>query len=227
MRTDYGAHEDVYRRRKERGDEVVRWAEPDEYIQALQPVLQKPYVPQSGRLLEMGCGGGELALWLVEQGYEVSGVDISSTAITCAQELAAKRGIQADFRVGNVLDLQNYTDELFDLVLDSLCLHCIIGADRKLFLASAHRVMKPGGFFFVKTMCGEPPQDRRHLYDPATRFLMFDSPGGRIVQRYHGLPETIVQEVGSAGFEILQWSVESDESGHDNLHIEALKPQAA
>lgn len=53
-------------------------------------------------------GAGEIALWLVEKGYEIYGVDIAPTAITWAQENAKEHNIKADFRVGDVLDLQDY-----------------------------------------------------------------------------------------------------------------------
>ncbi len=58
MQTDYSAHEDVYQRRKARGDAIVRWGDPTPLIDVLTTVLQKPYVPKSGKLLELGCGGG-------------------------------------------------------------------------------------------------------------------------------------------------------------------------
>ncbi|HIG46099.1 MAG TPA: methyltransferase domain-containing protein [candidate division Zixibacteria bacterium] len=40
-----------------------------------------------------------------------------------------------------------------DFVCDSHLLHCIIGADRAGVFASVRRVLKPGGYFLVDTMC--------------------------------------------------------------------------
>jgi len=42
------------------------------------------------RLLELGCGNGRIALTMAQRGYEVFGVDLSSTAITWAGERFAE-----------------------------------------------------------------------------------------------------------------------------------------
>ncbi len=56
-----------------------------------------------GRALDVGCGEGADALWLAEQGWEVTGTDISAAALTRAQEHARARGqevswVAADLR---------------------------------------------------------------------------------------------------------------------------------
>ena len=42
---------------------------------------EEQHAPRSGRVLELGCGAGDLSLALAEHGYEVHGVDIAPTAI--------------------------------------------------------------------------------------------------------------------------------------------------
>ena len=120
-------HNGGYKRHKTEGQ--AGWDTAEGYkrsIAILEKSLQAAYVPKSGRLLELGCGAGNITLWLAEKGYEVYGVDIAPTAIQWAQESAQARHLKADFRVGNVLDLKGYLDDFFDFVLDGHCFHCII-----------------------------------------------------------------------------------------------------
>jgi len=220
MRTNYIGHDNAYKKKKTEG--MPGWATAEgiqENIACLKEVLRAKYVPKSGNLLELGCGAGNLTLWLAKKGYNAYGVDISPTAIAWAQEKAGERNIKADFRVGSVLDLKDFPDDFFDFVLDGYCFHCIIGEDRKLFLASARRVLKPGGFFHVVTMCGEIPEDLKKDFDPESRCLIQNE----IATRYIGLPEDILDEIRYADFHILHWEVKTskDKKDNDGLSVDA------
>ena len=223
MRTNYIGHDNVYKKKKTEG--MPGWATAEqiqENIARLKELLQAKYVPKSGNLLELGCGAGDLTLWLAEKGYNAYGVDISPAAIAWAQEKAKERNIKADFRVGSVLDLKDFPDDFFDFVLDGYCFHCIIGEDRKLFLASARRVLKPGGFFHVRTMCGGDLRDLENDFDPESRCLIQNG----IASRYIGLPEDILDEIRYADFHILRWEVKTriDKEDNDDLLVDATIP---
>ncbi len=226
MKTNYGGHEGAYKKRKAKG--IAGWDTAEgvqETIALFTKVFQAEYVPKSGKLLELGCGAGDTALWLAEGGYDVYGVDIAPTAIAWAQEKAEKRNLKVDFQVGNVLELQNYTDDFFDFVLDGHCFHCIIGGDRKLFLESANRILKPGGFFHVNTMCGEVTSDElKKDFEPKSRCHIHKG----IASRYIGLAEDIIDEIRNAGFNILHWEIELRKEGipdQDTLLVNAIKPR--
>jgi SAM-dependent methyltransferase len=122
-----------------------------------------------------------------------------------------------------VRDLADFADETFDLVIDGRCLHCIIGDDRRQFLSAAHRVLHPGGFLHINTMCGEPRSaGLRQNYDPVARCQIF----GDVAIRYCGLAEEIIAEVKSFGFELICWSVAASptDDSEDLLRIDAVKP---
>lgn len=205
MKADYISHDKIYQRHMAEGKQGWDTEEGfQECISLLEKAMAAKHFPKSGKLLELGCGAGDFTLWFAQKGFDVSGVDISPTAIEWAKKKSVEQNIKAEFQVGDVIDLKNYPDNLFDFVLDGHCLHCIIGDDRKLFFASALRVLKPKSFFFIRTMCGDPRgEDFKKYYDPITRCLVHND----IAHRYLGLPDAILEEVQNAGFHILQWDI--------------------
>lgn len=64
-----------------------------------------------GRILDVGCGAGRVALWLQKQGYDVVGIDVSTLAI----ETAEKRGLN-DCRLMDVREL-DFPPGYFDTIL--------------------------------------------------------------------------------------------------------------
>jgi ubiquinone/menaquinone biosynthesis C-methylase UbiE len=171
LKTCYPGHDKVYVRNKTQG--LPGWdateACYDTYKSTIGPVLDSGTAPTSGRLLELGCGAGNMTIWLAERGYEAYGVDISPAAIEWAREKALEGEQAVNFSVTDVLDLAAYPDGFFDFVFDGHCLHCIIGKDRERLLATVRRVLKPRGYFLVDTMCGPVDASQLPGYDPVSR----------------------------------------------------------
>jgi len=57
-----------------------------------------------GRALDVGCGEGADAIWLAEQGWAVTGIDISPTAIDRAATEAQSRGLTIDWGAADIVD---------------------------------------------------------------------------------------------------------------------------
>lgn len=91
------------------------------------------------RLLEVGCGDGELAATLVARGFEVVGIDIDPECVRAARE----RGVEA--RRDDILELD---DGPFGAVLFSRCLHHI--HHPKMALQRALRALGPCGSILIE-----------------------------------------------------------------------------
>jgi SAM-dependent methyltransferase len=68
-----------------------------------------------GRALEVGCGEGADAIWLAQQGWEVTALDVSQTALDKAAAHAAQAGVAIAWQQ---VDLDGWTGKpgAFDLV---------------------------------------------------------------------------------------------------------------
>ena len=69
-----------------------------------------------GRALDVACGEGRNAIWLADQGWDVTGVDFSEVALDKARHLADARGVTVHWELA---DVTAYTPEVerFDLVI--------------------------------------------------------------------------------------------------------------
>jgi len=97
-----------------------------------------------GTALDLGCGEGADAIWLAQQGWAVTGVDISDVALDRARQHAAAAGVAVDFALD---DLAESPGE-FDLVT-SFFLHVPEAALRERTLRVAAASVAPGGTLLV------------------------------------------------------------------------------
>jgi len=98
------------------------------------------------RILDLGCGRGELAkiLSLHVKADEVVGVDIDEEALKVSRELRHMMVVRADLNAGIPL-----RDNYFDLILMSEVIEHIYNTD--LVLSESWRVLKPCGYMLLTT----------------------------------------------------------------------------
>lgn len=95
------------------------------------------------RVLEVGCGIGTDLVRFARGGAQVTGVDLSQTAIDLARQNFALHELHAEeLRVGNGEALR-FPDASFDVVYGHGVLQYT--ADAPAFVRECHRVLKPGG----------------------------------------------------------------------------------
>ena len=212
-KTNYlGIHENHYRYSKE--NNKPGWNDSETIKNILEFILntfEKYDLDKSIKILELGCGDGELALSLAELGYNVSGVDISPTAIEWAKEKAKERNLNVDLFTGDVLNME-FKDNSFDLAIDSYCLHCIIGEDRAKFLKEIKRILKPEGVLTGITMSNTIPDDIKPMFNERREMVK-----NGIAGRYIGRSDDILNEFEEVGFKIMDHSVTKIENEADDL----------
>lgn len=113
----------------------------------------------AGRALDLACGTGRHAVFLAENGWQVTAVDNSRVGIEVARERAAAKSVRVDFRLAD-LEASEFEIETaaYDLICDFYYLQ------RELF-AAMKAGLKAGGII-VSTV---------HIYgenEPEGRFLL-------------------------------------------------------
>ena len=112
--------EAIYSSRSRRLLGPLQW-ESETPVGALVELFEQPeFAPRT--VLELGCGDGVNAVFMASRGCRVTAVDVSRTAIEMAHEKARAAGVDVDFVVGDVFDLETGPSP-YDLVFDRGLLH--------------------------------------------------------------------------------------------------------
>jgi len=104
--------------------------------------FQRLGVKPGTRLLDVGCGAGQLALIAARAGAQVTGCDISSNWIEKARARAAAEGLEVTFEEGDAESLP-YEDARFDVVVSLI--GAMFAPRPNLVAAELTRVCRPGG----------------------------------------------------------------------------------
>lgn len=113
--------------------------------------LHRPLVDQAGiqpghRVLEIGCGTGNLALLVksLQQDVEVVGLDPDPEALARARRKSERKALSILFNRGFAEELP-YADASFDRVLSAFMFHHLGPDEKEATLREVRRVLEPGG----------------------------------------------------------------------------------
>jgi len=105
-------------------------------------------------LLEIGCGPGANIWFMAREGFKVTGIDGSETAIKIAKEKLRKDALDAQLVVGDIVSMP-FKDQEFDGIVDNECLYANNEQNSILILSEISRLLKDGGLFYSRTFSNE------------------------------------------------------------------------
>jgi 2-polyprenyl-3-methyl-5-hydroxy-6-metoxy-1,4-benzoquinol methylase len=149
---------------------------PDRFFYRFVKPLLKP--PEEGRerLIDLGCGAGELCVYARDLGYEVTAVDVSESNVKNVRSL----GLAAQ-----VADLNRplpFEDNSFDFAILVEVIEHVVNAE--LLLKEIARILRPGGQLLLSTpnhayygnrfaaLIGKPPKEEGYHFRFFTRKLL-------------------------------------------------------
>jgi len=118
----------------------------------------------SCRTLDIGCGTGENAIWLSQQGFAVIACDLSPTAIKRAKEKQAAAKTEVCFVVADILK-DPIPDAPFGFVFDRGCLHCMSeGIEREAYVKQVAALLGERGYWL--SLVGNADEGEREVGPP-------------------------------------------------------------
>lgn len=140
---------------------------------------------QGKRALDLACGEGRNSIYLAQQGFEVSGVDISPVGLERGKRRAAELGLPVEFIEA---DLDQWRPQgSYDLILNFNFL-------MRGLLPTLVEALSPGGVVLMETILDAPGLQGEHRRD----YLLQPGELGNIFEEFDGkvllLEEDAAQE---------------------------------
>lgn len=166
----------------------------------------------SSSVLDIGCGNGRNLIFL-SQNFKTRGIglDISKTAIS--QALAASKGLNLKYFSEGISKVLPAETESQGLVLDMMVSHFLNKEERTTLRDEVFRVLKPGGFFFIKTFLKD---EDRH-----TVRLLQQYPGkeaGSYIHPVMGVAEYVYSEEELVAFLSEKFIINKIYRSHKHTH---------
>jgi len=183
------------------GETIERHQCGDPLLRHLTDKVLRMIGPAPGRVLDVGCGAGRVAVALARRGFQVDAVDVEARVVEQAEGFAARSGADVSFSVADFQKADpRFPVETYDAVVCSEVLEHV--EPWRDIVANINRVLKPGGLFVLTT-----PNDPK-------QFSVLDEYAGH-VRRFRwaelaaGLSGFTVLEAFTVGFPLtraVHWS---------------------
>lgn len=108
--------------------------------------------PPTGPILDLGCGSGDLSIYLAKLGYQVTGIDFVEKAVTSAREKAAYLSPEAarlvNFQVADGLK-PSLLQRQFGAAVNSGFFHLFDSEQCDQLVDEVGQILVPGGHYYL------------------------------------------------------------------------------
>ena len=177
----------------------------DRHANYLEEVaLLKQFVPAGGIVLDVGCNAGWLLGYIQKDGtYEIEGIEPGKTLAEIA-----RRRLGVPIHEGFLGDLTGRDGAYSGLTATDVIEH-VNPEDQAAFLADMRRLLKPGGYVFIKTPnAGFTAFKSRliHILPPVMRRALVKAPDVWNAKEHvvHWDPDNMARFFGQNGFEVVK-----------------------
>lgn len=122
-----------------------------------------------GKMLELGCGTGHWTKFFIENGFEITGTDISDAMLKYARQ----KELKAEIIKANSENLP-FENEKFDVVSSITMMEFVDDKDK--VLDEIYRVLKPGAFLLLGCLNKKSQLAKNAANDPVFKNANFFTP---------------------------------------------------
>ena len=117
---------------------------------AMRKYIIKELLPRGSRVLDVGCGTGELLIEAGRRGVRGVGVDTNKAMLAVAQKKSIMRnlGRRVEFRLGDALNLDTVNDS-FDIVVSTLLISELQEYELQKFMYTVTKHVRSGGLVAI------------------------------------------------------------------------------
>lgn len=109
------------------------------------------------RAVDLGCGAGNYAIWLAKRGFQVTGIDLSESAVNLARKQAEQENVECIFKVGDLTDSDFIEDTQYEFAYDWEVLHHIFPEARDTYIRNVIKLLQKGVHYFTVCFSEEDP----------------------------------------------------------------------
>ncbi len=107
---------------------------------------------KQGHILDIACGTGEYSVSLAHLNYQVTGLDISEQMIHYALTKATKENVKVNFRVQNMLDIEDQSLYEGIICIGNSLVHLDSESEIKSALDRMYQALKPHGSVIIQVI---------------------------------------------------------------------------
>jgi 2-polyprenyl-3-methyl-5-hydroxy-6-metoxy-1,4-benzoquinol methylase len=154
------------------------------------------------RAIDLGCGTGTSAVWLAQNGFEVTAVDLSPLALERAKQRAAESGVSVRCLAADLLNLAEDLGGPFDFFFDRGCYHVVRRVSAAQYVQSLLALTRPGTVGLV--LAG----NAREAHSPGPPVVTEEEIRGELGQVFtiEWLREFRFDQLAGSDFQPLAWS---------------------
>jgi cyclopropane fatty-acyl-phospholipid synthase-like methyltransferase len=116
----------------------------------MREYIIKKLLPRGARVLDIGCGTGELLIEAGRRGVRGLGIDTNEAMLAVAKKKSKKRnlGRRVEFKLGNALDY-SLARGTYDIVVSTLMISELQEDEVRKFIQAVSNHVKPGGTVII------------------------------------------------------------------------------
>lgn len=133
------------------------------WLRKKQPHIVEALRGKTLKVLDLGSGNGKNGNYLARLGAEVMGIDIASNIVALANKTARELELSASYSQGSIGEKLPFDEQEFDMALDVTASNSLNEAERKVYLDEVSRVLRPGGYFFVRALTKDGDKNAKNL----------------------------------------------------------------